>query len=158
MSVAESNVSKRIERLLARTPPAITLPRVVRWAAVAALVPVVVLAASTSQAESPVKAASAPTPAAAVSHDGWPANYRQDGVRMRAVADPDDFYPAAAKQQGVSGKVIVEVAVDAGGQPIDVRVIDVQPASPEYGFAQAAMEVARRTAFVNPAVAAVKEW
>jgi len=150
MSVAESNVAKRIERLLARTPPAIALPRVVRWAAVAALIPAVVLAASTTQAESPLKAASAPTAAAEANHHGWPANYRQDGVRMRAVADPDDFYPAAAKQQGVAGKVIVEVAVDAGGQPIDVRVIDVQPASPEYGFGEAAMEVARRTSFVNP--------
>ena len=69
---------------------------------------------------------------------------------MRSVADPDDFYPAAAKQQGVAGKVVVQVAVDAGGQPIDVRVLEVQPASPEYGFAEAAIEVARRTKFTNP--------
>jgi len=150
MSVAESNVSKRIERLLARTPPAIALPRVVRWAALAMLVPAVVLAASTTQGETPVKPAATPASTPAESgHGAWPQS-RSDGVRMRSVPDPDDFYPAAAKQQGVAGKVVVQVAVDAGGQPIDVRVLEVQPASPEYGFADAAIEVARRTKFVNP--------
>jgi len=151
MSVAESNVSKRIERLLARTPPAIALPRAVRWAAVAVLVPAVVLAASTTQAESPLKTVATPAAAPAVArHDGWPADAGHDGVRLRGGVDPDDYYPAAAKQQRVEGKVVVQVAVDAGGQVIDERVIDVTPASPEYGFGEAAMEVARHAKFTNP--------
>jgi bla regulator protein blaR1 len=149
MSVAESNVSKRIERILARTPPAIALPRAIRWAAAALLVPAVVLAASTTQAESPLQPASAAA-AVAPRHDGWPANAGHDGVKLRGGVDPDDYYPAAAKQQRVEGKVVVQVAVDAGGQVIDVRVVDVKPASPEYGFGEAAMEVARHAKFTNP--------
>jgi TonB family protein len=147
MSVAESNVPERIERLLARMPPARALPRIASYAAFALLIPVVVFAASTTRAAPPAEIVAPTTPVTA-SRDVPP--YRQDGVKMRAAADPDDFYPAAAKQQGVSGKVVVQVAVDAGGQPIDVWVVDVQPASPEYGFAAAAIEVARRSKFVNP--------
>jgi len=148
MSVAESNVSKRIERLLARIPPTSALPRVAGYAALALLVPVVVFAASTTRATPPANtvAPAAPTPA---SREAWP-EYRQDGVKLRGGVDPDDYYPAAAKQQRVEGKVVVQVAVDAGGQVIDARVVDVRPASPEYGFGEAALEVARHAKFTNP--------
>jgi beta-lactamase regulating signal transducer with metallopeptidase domain len=40
MSVAESNVPQRIERLLARIPPTAALPRVTRWAALVLMIPV----------------------------------------------------------------------------------------------------------------------
>ena len=145
MSVAESNVPERVERLLARTPPAAAPPRAARWAAFILLVPVVILAASTTRAAPPAKN---------VKPDGAAASAvlreSQDAVRISQPPNPDDFYPAAAKQQHVSAKVVVRVAVDAGGNPVDIKVVDVKPASPEYGFAAAAIEVARRTTYTNP--------
>ena len=87
MSVAESNVPERIERLLARTPPAAALSRVARWSAFAALIPVVVFAASTTRA--------APTePAAKPLWVTAPA-------RIVHAANPDDYYPAVAKHENV---------------------------------------------------------
>lgn len=138
MSVAESNVPRRIERLLARLPPAAALSRVARWSTFAALIPVVVLAAATTRA--------AP-PAAAVE----PPRTRVPGMGLiLPVADPDDYYPAAAAAERVSGKVVVEVDVDTLGQLVDARVIKVEPADPRYGFADAALQVARNTKYKNP--------
>ncbi|HYJ41074.1 MAG TPA: M56 family metallopeptidase, partial [Steroidobacteraceae bacterium] len=146
MSVAESNISQRIERLLARTPPAGTLPRIARWAAVSLLIPVVVFAASTTNtraeppaqtASMPVTAGPAPTPAAAA-------------VRLSMPVNPDDYYPAVALHEMVSGSVVVEVDVDALGQLVDARVVKVEPADPRFGFADAALQVARNNKYVNP--------
>ena len=151
MSVAESFVSKRIERLLARTPPAIALSRAARWVAVAALIPAVVLAASTTKAESPVKPAStpvapapAPEPAAAK-----PAPAGTPSVRLTSAADPDNFYPLVAKAEKVEGYAIVEVDLDRLGQLVDARVLKVEPAEPRFGFADAALAVARSSQFAN---------
>jgi TonB family protein len=148
MSVAESNISKRIERLLARTPPANALPRVVRWVAVVVLVPVVVLAASTTQADSPVPpaAAASATPAAASAPAARPPGV---SVRMTSAADPDIFYPPLAKAEKVTGYAIVEVDLDALGQLVSARVLKVEPEDARYGFADAALEVARHSQFSN---------
>jgi beta-lactamase regulating signal transducer with metallopeptidase domain len=145
MSVAESNVPERIERLLARTPPAPTLSRAARWIAFTALIPAVVLAASTTQAAPPAEsltAAAAPVPAPSV-----PNHFV--GVRLKSGANPDDFYPAVAKYENVTGYAIVEVDVDVLGQLVDARVLDVQPADPRFGFADAALQVARNTSYAN---------
>jgi len=143
MSVAESNVSERIERLLARIPPASTLPRIARWAAVSLLVPVVVFAASTTntRAEPPAQTASVPVTAS-------PAPTLV-AVRLSVVANPDNYYPAVAMSENVSGYAVVEVDVDALGQLVGARVVKVEPADPRLGFADAALQVARNTIFEN---------
>jgi len=146
MSVAESNVPKRIERLLARTPPAIALPRIVRWVAVAVLIPAVVLAASTTRAESPAKPAAVPSAPAPEAAKPAPPGV---SIRMTSAADPDAFYPPMAKAEKVEGYAIVEVDLDKLGQLVDARVLKVEPADPRFGFADAALEVARRSQFAN---------
>jgi TonB family protein len=128
MSVAESNVPGRIERLLARIPPATALSRIARWGAFAALVPIAVFAASTTRAE--------PAEPAAI-------------ARIVRTANPDNYYPPVAKHEMVTGSVVVEVDVDVLGQLVDARVLEVQPADPRYGFADAALEVARNTTYAN---------
>jgi TonB family protein len=148
MSVAESNLSERIERLLARTPPASALPRAARWAALALLVPVVVFAASTTRAAPPAAPAAAPAPPA-LTLPPPDATNRAKGV-LRMPADPDNYYPAVAKAEGVQGSVVVEVDVDALGQLVDARVVKVEPADPRFGFADAALLVARNSEYGAP--------
>jgi beta-lactamase regulating signal transducer with metallopeptidase domain len=145
MSVAESNVPERIERLLARTPPAVALTRVARWSAFAAFIPVVVLAASTTQAAPPaVLAAPAKSPV-------WtaPVSLNPVAVHITRASDPDSFYPPVAKYENVSGYAILEADVDRLGQLVDARVLKVEPADPRFGFADAALQVARSSAFSN---------
>lgn len=145
MSVAESNVPERIERLLARTPPAAALTRVARWSAFATLIPVVVLAASTTQAAPPKEAAAATeTPVQKA-----PVSLNPVAVRINRASDPDNFYPAVAKNENVSGYAIVEADLDRLGQLVDARVLKVEPAEPRFGFADAALQVARTSTFSN---------
>jgi TonB family protein len=147
MSVADSNVSLRIDRLLANTPPSSALPRMVRWAAVATLIPAVVFAASTTKAQTSANTAAAShaaTPAVA-----GPAPAGAPSVRITGAADPDAYYPAVAKAEKVEGYAIVEVDLDKLGQLVDARVVKVEPMDPRYGFADAALEVARKSRFSN---------
>lgn len=137
MSVAESHVPERIERLLAGTAPAAALPRAVRWLAFALLIPVVVLAASTTRAAPPADAA----PAAGALPAG--------PVSLTWAADPDLLYPAVAKSERVTGYVVLQVAVDPAGKLKDVSVVEVQPADPRYGFADAAIQVAQQSQYRN---------
>jgi len=141
MSVAESNVPKRIERLLARIPPAAALPRVARWAALALMIPVVVLAASTMRAS----AASEPSAAASLPAAAEP----ESAVRLFHPANPDDFYPKATAAKGIEGSAMVEVDVDKHGKLIDARVVKAEPADPQLGFGDAALQVARASTYVN---------
>lgn len=134
MSIAESHVSKRIERLLARIPPAKALPRAARWFAVALLVPAVMLAATTTHA--------APTPESArVADEG------RVGILTPAMAA--DYYPAIAMAEHVEGSAVLEADLDALGQLVDARVLSVEPADARFGFADAALQVARNTTYVN---------
>ena len=145
MSVAESNVPERIERLLARIPPAAALTRVARWCAFATLIPVVVLAASTTQAAPPTEAAAATeTPVQKA-----PVSLNPVAVRINRASNPDSFYPAVAKNENVSGYAIVEADLDRLGQLVDARVLKVEPAEPRFGFADAALQVARTSTFSN---------
>ena len=147
MSVADSNVSQRIERLLANTPPASPLPRFVRWATVAALIPAVVFAASTTQADTrATPAASSPAAAPAAAKPATPAAV---SVRLTSVVDPNVYYPPVAEAENVEGYVIIEVDLDKLGQLVDARVLKVEPADPRYGFADAALEVARNNRYAN---------
>lgn len=142
MSVAESNVSERIERLLARTPPGAALPRAARWTAFGLLVPIVVFAASTARAVPPPP----PAPAAAAREVPKMAVGR---VGITHPANPDNYYPVVAKAEGIQGEVVVEADLDALGQLVNVRVLRVEPADDRYGFADAALHVARNSKFMN---------
>jgi len=136
MSVAESNVSKRIKRLLARIPPARELPRAARWAAVALLVPAVMLVATTTRAGSTAKPEAAR--AAAAGHVG-----------LIKPAMTGDYYPVVAMAEQVEGSAVLEADLDALGQLVDARVVTVEPADPRYGFADAALQVARNSTYTN---------
>jgi hypothetical protein len=46
--------------------------------------------------------------------------------------------------------VVIEVDIDDLGQLVDARVVNVQPADPRYGFAEAALQVARNTTYRSP--------
>jgi beta-lactamase regulating signal transducer with metallopeptidase domain len=127
MSVAESNVPERIDRLLAGTPPARALPRAARWAALALVAPLAILAAATTHA----------------------APHFVEGLGIVQPANPDDYYPAVAVAASAEGNVVLVADLDAMGQLVDVRVESVEPADPSYGFADAALEVARHTGYVS---------
>jgi TonB family protein len=145
MSVAESNVPERIERLLARMPPAAALPRIARYAGFALLIPVVVFAAATTRAAPPSEPAASPPASASLPAKLAPVL----PVRLKGGVDPDDYYPAVAKHEKVTGNAVVEVDVDPSGQVVDARVLEVKPADPRFGFADAALQVAYKAQFVN---------
>jgi TonB family protein len=138
MSVAESNVSARIERLLAGTPPATALPRAVRWAAFASMIPAVMFAASTTRA-APPEPSTQPAPEVKA----------PSAVKLKAAADPDSFYPPLAKAEGATGRVVVQVTVDPLGQVVDAVVVESHPSDDRYGFGDAAIQVAQRSTFTN---------
>ncbi|HUQ08934.1 MAG TPA: M56 family metallopeptidase [Steroidobacteraceae bacterium] len=143
MSVAESNVPVRIERLLSRIPPAAAVPRLVRWAAFALLIPGVVLTASTTRAAAPAESA-----AAAPVEPASQAPLAQ-GFGIVKPADPDEFYPEVAKSEHVTGMVTIKVSLDPMGQLVKADVVEVTPADPRYGFADAALQVAQRSQYKN---------
>jgi outer membrane biosynthesis protein TonB len=70
-------------------------------------------------------------------------------VHITRASDPDSFYPPVAKYENVSGYAILEADVDRLGQLVDARVLKVEPADPRFGFADAALQVARSSAFSN---------
>jgi hypothetical protein len=84
MSIAESNVSRRIERLLSHTPPAGEVPRIARWAAFALLVPAVMFAASTTRAAAPAAAAITTLPSRSTSAS--PVRWSSKSTSMTSVS------------------------------------------------------------------------
>jgi TonB family protein len=124
MSAAESTNPDRSERLRARAASSTSL---------ALAIALLAFAVSPTRAEAEGET-SAKAPAS---------------VRLTRPADPGDYYPEAAKAQNVSGMAVVEVDVDPQGKLVDARVVNVDPADPQFGFADAALEVARNTAYEN---------
>lgn len=142
MSVAESNVPGRIERLLARTSPGAELSPLARWSTFAAVIPALFLAASTTAA----LAQSQTQPAT----DAAAPAYSRTAVQIVRAPDPDRFYPEAAKQAMVTASVLVEVGVDAEGRLVDAKVLEPLPTNDPYGFGAAAIAVAREVQYSNP--------
>jgi TonB family protein len=140
MSVAESNVPRRIERLLARTSPGTEISRRARWIALAGLIPVMFVAASTTRA---IAQAAEPSQAAMAAGGA-------DSVRISRAPDPDQYYPEAARQAQATARVKVEVSVDAQGKLVDARVLEPLPADDPYDFGAAALAVARGAEYSNP--------
>ena len=77
------------------------------------------------------------------------AGARADSSRGRAHLSSPRIRTTTTRRsprhEKVSGYAIVEVDVDVLGQLVDARVLKVQPADPRFGFADAALQVARNT-------------
>jgi len=69
--------------------------------------------------------------------------------RMRSAANPDDFYPFEAKQQGISGTVVVEATVAPDGHARSARVWYSLPARV---FDEAGRRLALRNGYSAPRV------
>jgi TonB family protein len=138
MSASGPKISERIERVLSRTPPSMPPPRLAGVLVAALLIPVTVFVAATTRAAPPADPNALP-----------PLAERVMGM-IRSAANPDDYYPATAKHERVTGYAVVEVDVDALGQLVDARVLEVEPTDPRFGFADAALQVARNTKYGAP--------
>jgi TonB family protein len=141
MSVADYNVSARVERILSRKPPAVPPRYGARLLAIALLIPAAVFSAATIG-----------SPVAAAEYQAMdksnPASPRI--VDFGDLAKLGDHYPPLAKQQRVTGDVMLGATIDAAGRVIEVVVLDEQPADPQYGFGAAALVIARTVRFANP--------
>ena len=77
-----------------------------------------------------------------------PAACTEPLVKPRPIEIPQPGYPTAAREAGISGKVRVELRVDATGRVVSARVIE----GLGHGLDEAALEAAR-TARFEPATA-----
>lgn len=68
-------------------------------------------------------------------------------LRLRRSEPVSRFYPAAAREQGLDGTVIVDLLVNAAGQVIEAQVISESPAG--VGFGIAALDAAKTYEFDN---------
>jgi TonB family protein len=140
-SAARSNISARIERIISDIPPALPPRRWVRGAAVASLIPLFVLAAATAQ--SPPSPGQTAPPGAGDSADPM-------APKMVSWSNDEDNYPTAAKRRGIEGVVLVNATIDAEGVVTYVQVVEEDPATDDYGFAEAAINTAKQVRFSNP--------
>jgi TonB family protein len=141
MSASGPKISARVERILSRVPPATPPRSTARAVAVALLIPAALFAA------------------ASISAPANPAEYQALDSSNPAIprivdfgdlAQLGDHYPPLAKQERVTGNVMLGATIDAAGRVIDVVVLDEQPAEPQYGFGAAALGIARTVRFENP--------
>jgi TonB family protein len=134
--MARSSVSHRIERIVSETSSSRmpTLKR--RLLAIAALLPMVILAAL------PLKSAAVGT-ARANANAGAPRITSYD-----RLAELSRYYPAEARRRGIEGVVVVAVTLDAQGLPTDTRILSEDP--PEMGFGAAASAAAHAMEYSNP--------
>jgi TonB family protein len=147
MSVSGHKVSTRIERILSRAPPSLPSGRIVRVVALALLIPASVFAAASV------------SPAAASTEYQELDSNNPAGPRIVDYGDLTQLgerYPEAAKQARMGGRVTLGATIDAEGRVLDVKVLDVQPSDPQYGFGETALELARNVRFANPGKAPVK--
>lgn len=133
-----SSLTVRIERIL-RTPAAPTPPpRSVVLLALSALAPLVLLC-SFIHAQ-PLGAA----PGAAPEHSA------RAGEQAHPSRGPSsDLYPLRARRAGVSGWVYVRLTIAPNGHVRRARLLGVSP--PHYGFAAAALRMARTLHYPNAA-------
>jgi TonB family protein len=79
-----------------------------------------------------------------------PAILRGDTRTPELVEKVDPIYPEDARQAGIQGRVVLQVAIDAGGSVTDVRVL--RPATEAYPSLDAAAMEAVRTWRYRPAM------
>jgi TonB family protein len=141
MSASGPKISARIERILSRMPPALPPRRTARAVAFALLVPAVLCAAA------PLRAPASPVEYVVLDRNNPGAPHIVD---FGDLARLDEHYPPLAKQDRVTGSVLLGASLDAEGRVSELVVLDEQPAEPQYGFGAAAIEVARTVRFANP--------
>ena len=141
MSASGPKISARIERVLSRVPPALPPRRAGRAVAFALLIPAALFAAAS------VSAPADPAEYEALDRNNPAAPHIVD---FGDLARLDDHYPPLAKQERVTGSVLLEATLDAEGRVVEVVVLDEQPAEPQYGFGAAALDIARTVRFANP--------
>jgi len=71
-----------------------------------------------------------------------------EGFRLLQGETPLQHYPAAAKQAGIEGKVLVDLLLNDMGQVLEAQVISESPRG--HGFALAALDTAKTYEFANP--------
>jgi TonB family protein len=170
-SAARANISARIERIVSNIPPATPPRRWVRALAIAVLIPPFAIAAATLQggpvqpAPGPIQPALAPMQPAldpgkpVLARPGasmpTPTPAEPDPLKPQVIdrsgAGLEQHYPTEAKRFGRESLVVVEVDIDAQGNPVDARVAEMDPADEKWGFGPSAVEVARKARFSNPA-------
>lgn len=141
MSASGPKISARIERILSRAPPALPPRRTARAVAFALLIPAALFAAASISA-----------PANPAEYETLDSN-NPAGPRIVDFGDLarlGDHYPPLAKQERVTGSVMLGATIDAEGRVIEVVVLEEQPAEPQYGFGAAALGIARTVRFANP--------
>jgi TonB family protein len=144
MSAASPNLSERIDHIISGAPPATPPRRLVQGLVVALLMPAIALAAS-----SPDSSAASKQQTAAQNSPEAPPRL-SNRIYLRGAADPDLFYPEAAKQNGIEGSVLLEATIDPAGGIVDVKVLEEVPAVDQgWGFGPAAVAVAQQSRFHN---------
>ncbi len=144
-SIARSNISARIERIISGTPPAVRPRRWVLAVAAASLLPPFLLAAATAQTPPPPAEKSLPEVPAGSSKDPTQPHLIDAGT-----AGSEDNYPVEAKRRGIEGYVVVNATLDEEGHVTYVQIVNEYPADEEYGFAEAATRMAQSMRFSNP--------
>jgi TonB family protein len=74
----------------------------------------------------------------------------EEAARIRLLRGPSPslFFPAAAKEAGVDGRVSVDLLINEKGLVVEAQVIDESP--PGMGFGLAALDAVRSYEFENP--------
>lgn len=144
MSAASPNLSERIDHIISGAPPATPPRRLVQGMLVALLMPAIALAASS------LDSSAAPKQKQAAQNSPEASAPFENRIYMRGAADPDHFYPAAAKLNGIEGSVTLEATIDTAGGLVDVKVLEEVPAVDQgWGFGPAAVAVAQQSRFGN---------
>ncbi len=141
LSAARSNIAARIDRIISNIPPAAPPRRWVRGVAAALLIPLFSVAAANLQA--PDRPA-ADDPAS----DDDPLAPRL--VEPGDLKDLEKNYPSKAAQVGRETLVVVSLTLDADGTVLKAVALNPTPADTQWGFVEAAEQVARSLRFSNP--------
>ena len=138
-SMASTNVSHRIDRIISTSNNPRRPSMKVRTGAFAALLPAVILVALPLKNSS---LAHADSPTADV------ANAQPRIVSYGGLVHLADYYPVDAKKLGIEGMVVLAVTLDAAGRATDTRIISEEPR--EMGFGAAASTAAHTIEYSNP--------
>jgi TonB family protein len=63
-------------------------------------------------------------------------------------APPEQFYPAAARRDGIDGSAVVDLLINETGLVLEAQVISESP--PDHGFGLAALDTVKTYEFDNP--------
>lgn len=138
----QSNVSGRIERILAGTGPSRKPALSRRLVAFGAVLPAALAIAALQLA--PTQAVHAETPAAG----GGTSAQEPRIVSSGDLARLQDYYPAQAKRRGIDGLVRLAVRLDDAGRATDTLILHEEPAG--QGFGAAASALAHTLVYSNP--------